>query len=841
MLVRTLIHFDLVAMLSIKKILPWLSIRSKLIIAFAGLSVVPVAFVGLHGIFSNVQMIKRIAFENLTHDVQTMREKASNFLANVDSDMRLMRNSSYMRRLVNSLDHSSREEVAHALRQANAELVGFAETKQIYYQIRMLSGEGDELFRVEQDGTTDSDHRYRVVPAAELRAGREIFYFLLVSGVSLDQIAFAPAELLDGANERVPVISFALRLAGKEGDVGILIANVFAKDLFRVMEAKLHFDTQARVALVSSDGHYLYHSEKKKDWNKLLAAREEDNLHHDYPPEIAAGILSPDEGTVAEGVDDIICYAPLFPTLANVSEEGEKSATALTFHIFESVPKDVVLGPVYSFAGTFALFLILFLVTAVGLGLVATQQFTKPIAALQAGADIIAKGNYGHRLQVETHDEIEKLGMQFNSMAQSLEEHESEIEKHRLKLEEMVQQRTRELTEEKTKLQAVLDNVPSAFVLLDKDYRIQTASAAFTAVTGFHLDDVRGKDCATIFCGDGFCRQCVSRLSMRSGQIESHIDEVTDRKGGERFIEHVAIPMRENEEINSILEIITDITKRKQFEQRLIHTERLAAAGEMSAIIAHEFRNSLTSIKMILQLQNESNRRSLTDRRSLGVALNSIYHMERVVSELLNFARPSPMEFRTENLCDVIEESLKFVKLQLNKKRIHLRKALGKKSLVMTLDAARLKEAIMNILLNAIQAIESKPTLTSKEEILVSMGRIHLRKTLREVVYAESSRDRREKDVPSRKETGSQEGEEIVLRTGTECVLISISDTGPGIPRNLVPRIFDPFFTTKTNGTGLGLPMVKQTINAHRGLVSLRSQKGRGTTFEIYLPFLKRT
>ncbi|MEK6755676.1 MAG: PAS domain S-box protein, partial [Bacteroidota bacterium] len=668
-------------MINLNKILPWLSIRSKLIIAFAGLSIIPVGLVGLHGIYSNVRMMKQIAFENLTHDVQTIREKTANFLTNVESDLHLLRNSSSLARLVNGLEKSPGGVPESEIRHIGAELLAFSRTKAIYYQIRIVDDLGNELIRVECINSSDSLRSFRSVPAAELHQRTESYYFLLVSGNGQDEISFEPAELVNEHNERIPVITFAMPLRTGTAEVGlpksrgrggILIANVFAKDHFRIMEIKRHLNVEGKVVLVSSDGYYLYHSEKKKDWNRLLASREEDNLQNEYPPTVAAMVLSGNEGILTNGLNDIISYAPLFSTRTVSYEEKSAAGSMVPLYVFESVPKDLVLGSVRSFAWTFAGFLVLFLAGAIGLGLLATRQFTQPIAELHQGAAIIARGNYGHRLQVQTHDEIEKLAAQFNSMASSLEAHEREIQRHRTNLEEMVSLRTRELTDEKTKLQAILDNVPSAFVLLDKDFRIQTASAAFAAVTGLRLEDVRGKDCREMFCGNGFCQQCVSRLAMLSGQIETHIDKVTDRKLADRFIEHTAIPMNSDGEGNAILEIITDITKRKQFEQRLVRTERLMAAGEMSALIAHEFRNSLTSIKMILQLQKESKRFSRSDKKSLGVALNSIYHMERVVMELLNFARPYPMEFRTEELSDIINESLTFVQLHINKQRIRL-------------------------------------------------------------------------------------------------------------------------------------------------------------------------
>ncbi|MEK6570852.1 MAG: ATP-binding protein, partial [Bacteroidota bacterium] len=347
-------------------------------------------------------------------------------------------------------------------------------------------------------------------------------------------------------------------------------------------------------------------------------------------------------------------------------------------------------------------------------------------------------------------------------------------------------------------------------MLLDRDFRIQTASAAFTAVTGERYEDVKGRDCRDVFCQGGFCRNCVCQHALASGRIESHIDQTLGRNGRERFLEHVAVPMKENGEIISILEIITDITERKRLEEHLIQTEKLMAAGEMSSIIAHEFRNSLTSIKMILQLQKESQRLSRSDKKSIAVALNSIDHMEGIVTELLNFARPKPMEFRVESLNDIINDSLAFVQVHMGKRSIRVKKTLDPTLPTLLLDAPHFKEALVNVLLNAAQAFEVGNQRSHRGEIRILTKRTWLRKSLHDFAVTEES---------EKKASGSV-GSEIVFATGTECALIEISDTGRGIERKHLVLIFDPFFTTKTNGTGLGLPMVKRTVNAHGGIVT---------------------
>ncbi len=810
-------------MVNFNKIFPYLSIRNKLLIAFSGLSILPMMFIGIYGILSNIQTMKNAALEELTENVQAIREKTSNFFEDISSDMLLIRNSTSLERWIqNGAAPSSLYDAD--IQQLSKELLALAETKGVYYQLRLIDQTGDEQLCVECINPNDSAKAYRVVPASELRQSGEAYYFLLVKNEHFKKINFAPAELMGKNGERISVMSFAMPLERKNRLAGILIADVFEKEFIRVIESKRRFELSRKIMLATAEGFYLYHSEKKTDWNRLLASREEDNLRRDYPPQVVDSILSGHEGTFTKETNEIISYAPLFPRNAVLENEAIAPAFSAQIFVIESVPESVIMSRVRSFAFIFIGLLVLFLASALVLGLVATRQFTRPIGQLEAGAEVIAHGSYAHRIYVETGDEIGKLADQFNVMASALESHEKEIQRHQETLEEMVRQRTHELVEEKTKLQALLDNVPSAFILLDKDFRIQTVSAAFEGLTGFALSEVKEKDCGVLFQNGDACVQCLCRKAVEKGTIESRIEDVVGKNQSMRFLERVAIPMRENGEITSVLQIITDVTKRKRFEQELVHAEKLTAAGEMSSIIAHEFRNSLTSIKMILQLLRESKRVSRTEKKSLDVALDSIRHMDEIVIELLDFARPKVIQTSTAKLNDVVNDSLEFIKAHLKERHIEISKKLDAALGTQKLDVSQIKEAIINILLNAIQSMNISSSTKHSGKISVITKKLNLAETLRELVFGNEGEER------------GEHRPEIVLEKGTACALVEVSDTGCGIEEDQFHRIFDPFYTTKNNGTGLGLPMVKRTVNAHGGVVTVASTKGNGTTFRIYLP-----
>jgi PAS domain S-box-containing protein len=529
---------------------------------------------------------------------------------------------------------------------------------------------------------------------------------------------------------------------------------------------------------------------------------------------------------IVEDPEKFIAFAPLLLSGVSSTAGGHGPGFTASLYLFESIPRASITREARASAYAFVGFLIVFFGVALGLGLLATRQFTRPISEVRRGADVITRGNYHHRLSIETGDEIETLAHQFNVMAASLEKHEREISEHRTNLEDMVDHRTRELLEQKGKVQAILDNVPSAFVMLDGAGRIQTASAAFTLITGLRVEDVQGKVSNEVLRERGLCQ--MTDWSAFAGRIDSHIDRMMDESGAEQYLEHITIPIAEDGVTSAILQIITNITKRKRLEEHLIHSEKLMATGEMAAIIAHGFRNSLTSIKMILQLQQESKQLGRGSVKSLRVALDSISRMETVVQELLNFARPSPMVFGTADLNALIDQALALLTPRLKEHGVMLRKSLDARLPPMALDAAQIRESVLNLLLNAYQAIESRPRKSAKGRIAVTTKRCTLQKPMRD--YYAPVKDRETEG------NGRENGREIVLRKGRECVRITVTDNGPGIDRGTVHRIFDPFFTTKTNGTGLGLPMVKRAVNAHGGVLSLNSAKGKGTTFEIVLP-----
>jgi PAS domain S-box-containing protein len=803
---------------NINKLFSFLSLKKKLVIAFVALSIAPLLIIGSYSVYSNVKTMREIALENIKHDVAIIREKTAEFLYDVEGDVR------FLSELCSegNLNGLNKKEFCK-------QLITFAKNRCIYYQIKLIASSGDEIFRIESDFLCN----YFIIPDSELRQNRESYYFVLTEKLKYGQIAFAPAEIIkrngkivltseETSQDLIPVITCAMRVFNKHNKrfEGIIIANIFAEDFFKVVEEKHHINLSGKTVLVNGSGFYLYHHEKKKNWNKLVASQGSENLHSDYSPQVVSQILSGKEGTVLIGMNEIIAYAPLF----DLSKISHLSGS---YFIYENVPQKIIFGHIISFATAFLGVIFIFLIVSILFAFLATNQIAKPIDELKKGVEIISKGNYTHHLNIETNDEIEILAKQFNVMADFLKQREIEINEYKNKLEQMVYARTKELNDKKNEIQTILDNVPSAFVMLDKDFHIRSASFALKSITGFTPEEVRGKHCYEIFGQKEICEICPSRKAIISGKVENYIETRKNLNGGNKYLEHISIPIKRNDEVISVLEVITDVTEQKKMEEHLILSEKLAVTGEMSAIIAHEVRNSLTSIKMILQLQSESKRLSKTDKSSIEVALNSMYHMERVINQLLHFARPSPMQFKKSEINKILENSLSFVEPQFEKKKIKIIKNLSKDLPKTTLDENYLEEAFINLIINAYQSIPpeiDQPLIESKEgEIKIETEKSKLDRTLKDFVYDSHIQN-------------DDKNSEITLTKGMEVIIISIQDSGSGIKKENLSRIFDPFFSTKIGGTGLGLAMVKRTINAHNGIINVESEVEKGTKFVIYLP-----
>jgi two-component system sensor histidine kinase HydH len=227
----------------------------------------------------------------------------------------------------------------------------------------------------------------------------------------------------------------------------------------------------------------------------------------------------------------------------------------------------------------------------------------------------------------------------------------------------------------------------------------------------------------------------------------------------------------------------------KRTEAQLIRSEKLAALGQLAAGFAHEIRNPLTSINILIHSLMEKSFDKAHHREDLRVIEEEIQRINNIVDQFLQFAKPVPPLFKNVHILPVVEETLQLLKPQIEKQRISLQRDLqALPSLIM--DREQMKQAILNLLLNAIQAMPEGGVLRLNGQVLEDNRWIQL----------------------------------------------SIQDSGMGIAPEDMKKLFDPFFSTKEGGVGLGLSIAHRIIDQHRGKIEIRSAPGQGTTLTLWLP-----
>lgn len=222
-------------------------------------------------------------------------------------------------------------------------------------------------------------------------------------------------------------------------------------------------------------------------------------------------------------------------------------------------------------------------------------------------------------------------------------------------------------------------------------------------------------------------------------------------------------------------------------QERMLRAEKLSALGQFAAGLAHEIKNPLTSLKMLLQGSLKSN--IPLERTDLEIMEREIERIDKIVKDFLNFSRVNKKIWLPIDLKALFDEIESLCRKEFERGGVEFRVETSEDNLIILGDSDGIKQVLFNLLINAYQALNGKP------------GKILLR--------AEKSEKK---------------------------VKIIVEDNGEGIPEEIIPKIFDPFFTTKPEGTGMGLAIVNSIVREHKGEIKVFSEVGRGTKIEVILP-----
>src|SRR4051812_15508105 len=377
----------------------------------------------------------------------------------------------------------------------------------------------------------------------------------------------------------------------------------------------------------------------------------------------------------------------------------------------------------------------------------------------------------------------------YNGVIQKLKEQEGELQKLRNN------ERGRAATSESVS-EAVLSNLASGVLLFSNNGMVRQANPSARSILGFgSLFGLRARDIfrrVSAVRREGLGEDSAGALlealdqCLRHGLPFRRIEADYQTPAGERRVLGITIsPVRgtQGEALGAAC-LVSDLTEITDLARQMREREKMSALGEMSAGIAHEFKNSLATISGYAQMLTREED-AATAKQFAGKIVAETQNLTRVVTDFLNFARPQQFAAEQVLLRPVLEECAQECPATIDLSRLS-------PDLALTGDRTALRQAFSNLLRNSVEAAQGRPV------------RI---------------------EVASESDAGA--------------VRLRFQDDGPGIPAEVLPRIFIPFFTTKSQGTGLGLALVQRIVNQHGGAVTAESG-GRGTVFTLSFPVKNR-
>jgi signal transduction histidine kinase len=270
-------------------------------------------------------------------------------------------------------------------------------------------------------------------------------------------------------------------------------------------------------------------------------------------------------------------------------------------------------------------------------------------------------------------------------------------------------------------------------------------------------------------------------LSMESGGMEMD---------GPLPMEMTALRQR----VHSLIENVDQTqSELEQSRAHLLQAEKLAMVGKLAAGVAHTIRNPLTSVNMRLFSLERSLELSQTQQEDFEVISEEVRHIDTIVQNFLEFARPPKLKIQSISPSEVVDMALQLLRHRLESYGVQVELDRQHRLPMVEADPEQLKEVLINLLVNGCEAMGEGGLIVIREEegVAEPLGRV---------------------------------------------VVIRVKDNGPGIPKSVRDKVFQPFFSTKEEGTGLGLSIAYRIVEEHGGWLSLKSKEGEGTTFTITLP-----
>jgi two-component system, NtrC family, sensor kinase len=341
----------------------------------------------------------------------------------------------------------------------------------------------------------------------------------------------------------------------------------------------------------------------------------------------------------------------------------------------------------------------------------------------------------------------------------------------------------------RSELEISFDAIQHSIFLLDNQLRVLRVNQTSEKVYGKKGELVGKKYTLVLYRKDQPPPECPVWACLWGGQpVQREGPHV--RWGG--YYHYYAFPvLNADGDVERVVYYEKDVTEERRLEHSLQQTERLKALGTLAAGIAHEIRNPLATINFNAQLLQRELPLDIAQQEMFDDVVQQIKKIDRIVHQVLNFAKPRDPQFLPHQMNEIVAYCHDLAKSHLRRTNVKVVFDLGETIPMLVVDFGQISQVIMNLMINAIEAMPEGGTLTVKTR----------------------------------------------YREDPAAVLLEVTDTGEGILEEDRDRIFDPFFTRKSEGTGLGLSITRQILEKHGAHIELDTQLDVGSTFQITFPF----
>lgn len=765
------------------RLLPRLGIQGKLNFLFILLSTIPLSIVSIYIIQKQIDVQKDEALRSVKNEVNEIKAKTDLLLSRIKQEMMMLSKTTEAKLLIQNLQKPSTNET-FLKNNFELEFASLLKENGLYFRVEFLNKIGKKITSV----FFENGQSY-VLPKEKLPKIPLYFYANAVKELHEGNIVLSPSEIkLPFSGKIIPSIDCIVPLFNEQNEnVAILIASIHAERFFETFSLT-RADTSVKVIMVNGEGFYLYHSQKKKDWNRLLAERKEENLFHDYKSNVADSILSGLTGSITDDPESIIEYASILSI-------GESKANR--YIIFTEIPKDVVFASINQLRTLLVLLVLAVAVFSLLSGFFTSRHFIKPINKLVQGTRIIREGNLDYKLDIKTSDEINDLVESFNQMVFHW--------KGKRELEE--QQRLEDAIKERKKyLENIMDSSLDLLMTLSSDGALSFANKRLEDALGYKFDDVKGK-----YYYDFFPENLHPFLKQKWNDVRKSSNGVVyDAKviKADGNVIDCLVSISRLQDLDEYLAIIKDITERKQAEEAMILAKEQAEEANrlktnILANMGHELRTPMIGILGFSKILVDIN--DINELREVGdLIYQSSKRLMSTLNQILDISKIESGDFKPQFVeIDLIEVSV----LTLN----IFRKMADEKSLRLTL-VSKFNELFIICDQGAIQSILNN--LLDNAIKFTTKGSVTLRI-------------------------------ESEINVKGEAAIIEVEDTGIGISQDNINTIFEAFrqgsegLTRSHEGTGLGLTLIKKYIDILGGDIDVKSKLNEGTTFTVKIPMNK--